>query len=144
MTTPLHTLYAYVDGADLDDVAEILDARFEQFVSSHPWRCGEAWVVNQQHGQETCTHPDDLPLWDLGLNLPLPDPGTEPADWFSDIEAIVCFLMTLNAETHREFVIGICNSRSQITEDLFLVGSVTPDMQELHAMLAGPSQHQEG
>src|SRR5688572_11909584 len=121
----LRTLYAYVDGADLDDVADILDARFHDFVSSHRWVCSGASVVNQRHGLETCTHPDDLPLWDLGLNLPLPDAGSEPPAWFSDVEATARFLGRLHRDTGREFIIGIADSRTHITDDLFFVTSAT-------------------
>jgi hypothetical protein len=74
---PKHTLYAYVDGADLEDVATQLEARFTEFVASRQWIAGVASVINQRHGRDTCTQPGDLPLWDLGLTLQLPDPGTE-------------------------------------------------------------------
>src|SRR5262245_2731354 len=74
---PQHTLYAYVDGADLDGIADALDARFAEFVEGRQWVAGRASVVNQRHGHETCSQPGDLPLWDLGLNLELPHPDRE-------------------------------------------------------------------
>lgn len=132
---PRHTLYAYVDGADLEDVAGILDARFEQFVSSRSWVAGRASVVNQRHGGETCTQPGDLPLWDLGLNLELPDPDTEPPGWFADVEAVARFLGTLYREYGRDFAIGIADAETHITEDLFYVTTDSPDLGELRAII---------
>ena len=69
---PRHILYAYVDGADLDGIANVLDSRFADFVAGRAWIAGHASVVYQNHGDETCSRPGDLPLWDLGLNLELP------------------------------------------------------------------------
>ena len=78
-----HTLFAYVDGSDLDDIADALEARLQAFVEARGWVAGEAWVVNQQlEADASCTEPEDIPCWDLGLNLHLPDPGMEPAGWF--------------------------------------------------------------
>ena len=82
---PRQTLYAYVDGADLEVVAAMLEARFTEFVASRQWVASGASVVNQRHGDETCTQPGDLALWDLGITLQLPDPGAEPPGWFADI-----------------------------------------------------------
>ena len=53
-----------------------MDARFAQFVDGRSWVAGRASVVNQRH-DETGTQPGELPDWDLGLNLELPDPGSE-------------------------------------------------------------------
>jgi len=79
---PRHTLYAYVDGADLHKVASSLESRFTQFVRNRRWAGGYASVVNRRHTKETCTQPGDLPVWDLGLNLELPDADTEAPGWF--------------------------------------------------------------
>src|SRR5262245_24821217 len=69
---PFYTLYAYVDGADLEDIAADLETRFAVFINSRDWWiAGAASVVNQRRGRETTTRPEDLPLWDLGLNLSL-------------------------------------------------------------------------
>src|SRR5262245_63857633 len=108
-----HTLYAYVDGADLEDVADLLDARFAEFVAGRVWVAGHASVVNQRRGEETCTQPGDLPPWDLGLNLELPDPNTEPPGWFADVEAVAQFLGRLHRESGRDFIIGISDAQTR-------------------------------
>lgn len=128
---PRQILYAYVNGADLDDVAATLEERFARFVATRQWICSSASVVNQRRGEETCTQPGDSSLWDLGVNLPLPDAGAEPPDWFADVEAIARHLGRLHRETGREFVIGIAEAETGITEDLFYVSSDTPDLERL-------------
>jgi hypothetical protein len=130
-----HVLYAYVDGADLEDVAEVLDSRFELFVEGREWTIGPATVVNQRHGEETCSASGDLPLWDLGLNLELPDPGAEPPGWFADVQAIAQFLGGLHSECGWEFIIGIADSETGITEDLFNISTAVPDLAKLRAII---------
>jgi len=131
---PQHTLYAYVDGSDFADIADALDARFAQFVNERPWAAGRASVVNQRH-DETVTEPGELPDWDLGLNLELPDPGAEFPGWFADVEAIAVFLATLHQEFGRNFIIGLADRRSGITEDLFDVSTDSPDLGKLRAII---------
>lgn len=132
---PRHTLYAYVDGCDLDAIAATLDARFQEFVDGRKWAFGQPVIVNQRHGPESCSQPDDLPLWDLGLNLPLPDPDTEQPGWFSDVECIAQFLGKLQAEFGRDFIIGVAESEAGIAEDLFGIASEEPDLAKLRSVL---------
>src|SRR2546426_9594514 len=132
---PRHALYAYVDGADLEGVAESLEARFTRFIGSRHWVVGRAWVVNRRHSDETCTQPGDLPLWDLGLNLELPDPGTESPSWFADVEAVARFLGTLHSECGRDFIIGIADAETGITDGLFTVAIDSPDLSKLRALI---------
>ena len=130
-----HNLYAYVDGCDLDGIATTLDTRFEEFVGGRNWAFGQPAIVNQRHGPESCSQPDDLPLWDLGLNLPLPDPDSEQPGWFSDVECIAQFLGKLHAECGRDFIIGVADSKARIAEDLFSVTSEQPDLAKLRSIL---------
>ena len=132
---PRHTLYAYVDGADLEDIAAMLEARFTEFVANRQWVASGASVINQRHDQDTCTQPGDLPLWDLGVALQLPDPGTESSHWFTDIEAVAQFLGTLHRESGRDFIIGIADTESGITDDLFTVSTDSPDLGRLRAVI---------
>ena|SRR5258708_323314 len=131
-----YTLYAYVDGADLEDIAVDLETRFTAFINSRHWWGGDAaWVVNQRYGRETCTRSEDLPLWDLGLNLSVPSPGAEVPVWFRDVEAIARFLGMLRRDCGRDFVIGIANVETGIGNDLFHVTSLLPDMVRLRAIV---------
>jgi hypothetical protein len=132
---PRHTLYAYVDGADLEDVAAMLEARLTEFVASHSWATIGASVVNQRHGEDSCKQPGDLPLWDLGVTLPIPDAGAESPGWFADVEAVAQFLGTLHRECGRDFVIGVADTETGITDDLFTVSTGSPDLGRLRAII---------
>ena len=138
------TLFAYVDGADLEDVAWTLDARFKEFVGSRNWVAGHPSLVNQRHADQTCTQPGDLPLWDLGLNLELPDSDAESPNWFADVEAVVRFLGQLRREFGRSFVIGVAYAHTGITEDLFYVSTDSPDLGKLRAIFAVESSQKLG
>jgi hypothetical protein len=76
-----------------------------------------------------------LPLWDLGLNLQLPDPGTESPGWFADVEAVAQFLGTLHRECGRDFIIGIADMRTGITENLFDLSTDSPDLSKLRVII---------
>jgi len=128
-------LYAYVEGSDLERVADFLDARFQQFVNSRHWTAGHASLVNQRHRDETCTRSEDLPSWDLGLNLELPNPGAEPPGWFADVEAVALFLGKLHGESGRNFVIGISDTKTGITDDLFAISTHLPDLDKLRSII---------
>ena len=78
---PRHTLFAYVDGSDLHGIATELESQLAQFVAHTGWTWGQPWVVNQKREDDPSLGPDDLPDWELGLNMELPEPGTEPAGW---------------------------------------------------------------
>ncbi|MFO1513260.1 MAG: hypothetical protein U1F83_10170 [Verrucomicrobiota bacterium] len=132
---PRHILYAYVDGADLEDVAEFLHACFAEFVASRDWIAGHASIVNQRHGRETCTQPENVPGWDLGVNLELPNPGVEPQGWFADIEAVARFLGKLHKKCNRDFIVGIKDTQSRISDDLFVVSTDSPDIDKLRAII---------
>ena len=88
---PKHTLYAYVDSSELHAVASMLDDEFSSFVSSRSWS-RRTQRVNQKHPPGQCDGPNDIPLWDIGLNHDLPDPGEETEGWFDEVEAIAHFL----------------------------------------------------
>jgi hypothetical protein len=84
---------------------------------------------------ETSTQPGDLADWDLGLNIQLPEPNAEPSGWFGDIEAIAQFLGGLHRELGRDFVIGINDAQTGITEDLFYVSTTLPNVERLRLIL---------
>jgi hypothetical protein len=132
---PRHTLYAYADGADLAEVAAALEQRLSSFVEGRKWACGKAWFVNQRSGDETCSRPGDIPLWDMGLNLELPDPGSEPRGWFADVEAIARFLGRLRGDYGRDFVIGIADAQSGVRVDLFGISDTSPDLAKLRSVI---------
>jgi len=131
-----HTLYAYVEGSDLHEVAELLSERFAEFVASRDWICPDAWTVDQHQGDDDPSlRPGDLPHWELGINVELPDPGQERRGWFGDIEAIALFLGALPKATGRGFVVGIADSTTGVADDLFFVRSADPDLNRLRQII---------
>lgn len=132
---PRHTFYAYVDGCDLDAIAPAVEARLNAFVVSHQWISGEPWVVNQRRHGATRTHSSDLEEWDLGLNLELPDVGAEQQGWFTYVERIAQFLAGLHTEFGRDFVIGISDATTSISEDLFDISTPQADLDMLRRVI---------
>jgi len=129
------TLYAYVDGSDLHEVADLLLDRLRAFVESDGWLVRKPSVVNQRRTDDPTLGPEDFPDWELGLNLELPKRGDEPPGWFSDVEKIARFLGELHSTTGRDFVIGIGGGGPGFSEDLFFVRSASPDVGWLKSAL---------
>jgi hypothetical protein len=130
-----HTLYAYVDGSDLDEVADDIESRVTQFVRETGWRHANPRLVNQRRKNDPTLGPDDLPDWELGLNVELPDAPGEAHGWFQDVESIARFLADLHAITGRDFVIGIGDNERGVSEDLFFVNDATPDLSLLRQIV---------
>ena len=130
-----HTLYAYVDGSDLDEVADEIQMSLEALVGSTTWAFVPPRIVNQKHVRDESYRPEDLTDWDLGLNLDLPEQGAEPAGWFQDIEQVARVVGQVVSRSGREFVIGISDSSTGVTEDLFHVENDEPDLARLRAII---------
>jgi hypothetical protein len=130
-----HTLYAYAEGRDLHDVAAEIEARVDGFIRDNRWRYGKPWLVNQRRPEDPTSHPGDVPEWDLGLNLELPDPPQEPEGWFDDVERIATFFADLRSATGRDFVIGIGDKERGVSEDLFSIDNDAPDLHMLRRMI---------
>ncbi|MEQ9727006.1 hypothetical protein ABRP29_15325 [Pseudomonas sp. WHRI 8822A] len=65
----MNQLYIYVDGSDLEDVVVDLVSALQGFAGH--WANGAAQLVNQQQPRTPDLLLDDLPQWDVGLNLPV-------------------------------------------------------------------------
>lgn len=132
------TLYAYVDGSDLDEVAEALEDEFRVLAEEPGWVCGRPTVVNQKTPVANA-RAGDLPYdWDLGLNLVLPELDEADSGWFADVQRIALHLAKLHSAYDRDFVIGLADSATGISEDVFFVDSAEPDLGLLRGSL-GPS-----
>jgi hypothetical protein len=125
------TLYAYVDGSDLHEVAAEIEALLDEYVAQANWVLARPKLVNQIHELDESYRPGDLPDWDLGLNLDLPPPGSEPLGWFQDIEQIARLVGQVATHTGREFIIGVGDSDTGVTEDLFYVQDNELDLEGL-------------
>ena len=132
---PRHTLYAYVCGSDLNNIETDVLSRFDSFISNREWVCKQPHSVNQRHPADPSLKAGDRPDWDLGLNMPLPDPGHEQPGWYSDVVAIAEFLAAIAGETPREFVIGIHDGQAGTAEDLHYIKSADPALDRLRAII---------
>lgn len=130
-----HTLFAYVDGADLHEVAGLLQERMSHFVAGHDWAFALPALVNRRHSPAPEDGPDDLPLWELGLTIPLPMVGMDATDALLDISAILRFLAEQHVHTGRNFVIGLHDGITGLAEDLCYVSSSYPPLEELRQYL---------
>jgi len=129
-----HTLYAYVDGSDLDDVVAGIEKELVELAAAPVWVLSRPLVVNQK-AKGIDSRSGDLPDWDLGINMALPNPGQEQNDWFADIELVVARLVHLRSQFGRDFVIGIADNATGSADDLFYVESDAPDLVRLRAVV---------
>jgi hypothetical protein len=120
-----HTLYAYVEGKELHEVAGLVVQRVMFFIRKTRWRYGKPRLVDQERSDQ----------FELGLNYDLPDSPQEPSGWFDDIERIALFCAELRTATGRNFVIGVGDNTSGVTEDLFHIESGNPDLQRLREII---------
>jgi hypothetical protein len=134
---PPHTLYAYVAGNDIHEVAIGVRRELEAFVGSVRWT-RPTWVVDHVHPRTPAMSPDDLPDWDLGLNHELPACGSTADGWFADIAQIVVKRNELAAETGREFVLGLVDCDTGLGEDVCSFDGQGIDMLQLRAILGAP------
>ncbi len=88
-------------------------------------------MVNERYKRTPDVKEGDLPAWELGILVPMPEVGKEPIGWFVDIERIVLALGRLHAETGRDFVVGLVDNKRHFSEDLFTVDSERPSLEEL-------------
>jgi len=135
MESPSFTLYAFVEGADLDEVEASVERSLQDLVKEGDWRWKTPELVNQRYERTPDMKEGDLPTWELGVLVPLPEVGEEPVGWFVDIERIVLALGRLHAETGRDFVVGLVDNKRHYSEDIFTVDSERPSLEGLRAIV---------
>ena len=138
MTSGKDTIFFYVNGSDLHEVAGVLRARLRAFVHGRTW-VGDAWFVDDVHEEDPSLKPGDLPDWNLGINIAFENPPQDrPPSWFEDVAATIRFLQTLARETGRSFVIGGSFEGSEVAEDLFEVEAESEiDLERVRFHLGG-------
>jgi hypothetical protein len=135
-----HTLFAYVQGTDLENVVDAIEPKLDALVAGRKWISKDVWVVNQRVPAVPGATEGTAPEWDLGLNVALAAKRTRPANWIDDAVAIATSFAAIHRETGRDFVIGIHDSKTNTTKDLFFVDGASPDLEKLRAALAtGPA-----
>jgi hypothetical protein len=105
-------LYIRVDGSDLAECEEILMAEFNSLAVS--LSILEPELVNAQHPKTLDMSAQDLPDWEIGLNLNLEKITKNHA-----IE-LASSLQQIAVKTKREFVVGLTNDLG-ISEDIVFI-----------------------
>lgn len=130
-----YTLYAYVDGSDLKDTAEFFGTRFNTFINNRQWISPRVVFVDQIRDDQDDSPRATIPLWELGLNIDLAERNQRNPKWYDDITAIVEFLIELQKETGRDFVIGRGDNETGFSEDYLFITSVNQNTEDLKEFL---------
>jgi hypothetical protein len=123
----MHRIHVYVDGFDLEEVESELLRSFQQFAGG--WNLGAIAVINDRSERTPDLGPNDLPTWNLGLNLVFEKIPK------SAVEELLAFIRALSKRTGREFVIGDWDPVRNISEAWCFVGS-TEDRSHVEFLLA--------
>lgn len=119
-------IYAYFLGNDFSSFADRFVERANQFIQSRSWICPAIWAVNQRGVTS-----DGVNEWDLGLNLDLPDPYSEPPGWFTDVEEIVIFCIACRMEFRHDLEIGISDNERRYSEFIIEITDEPPNLDYL-------------
>lgn len=133
MTRPV--LYVYLDGC-APSVAGRIAAELERAVSVSKWVLAAPAIVNEVGSCGATSGHRDLPPWDVGLELALPETGSEPCGWFRDVERFARMTGEVVSRTGCYFVIGIAECDAAVWEDLFVVDTATPDIDAFAAAVS--------
>ena len=83
-----HTLFAYVDGAYLHEIADSLENRLDAYAREGDWRVAAPLVVNRR-GTDDGLRAGDLPSRDLGLTSRFLTSGKSPVDGLPTSSALL-------------------------------------------------------
>ena len=122
--------FAYVEGSDLEDLEDVLCEAFEAFIHR---QLPQAWLVNNRHEDDDTLRSGDLADWELGLNFVLTDDAEVDLD---RIEAVARFLNTLARRCNREFVLGLGDDETRVSEDIVYIGAEPTDIGALRRAFA--------
>ena len=120
------TLYALVDGFDLDAVDGVLRSGFENIIAE--LRLQNACILNERHPPSKGDRPDDIPEWNLGILVPCEDMRVESLD------SLLLMLEQLSRQTGRDFVLGV-QFPNRPTEDIMHVSWGSALSENLRAAL---------
>ncbi|SEG73487.1 hypothetical protein [Halopseudomonas aestusnigri] len=105
-------LYIYVDGSDLEEIAEQIESSLVEWLASNNI---DAKVINHQHERTPDLSLEDLAGWDLGLNIGLGQINSLPE--------LLDQIYSLGLKHNRDFVVGCYSEGSGISEDISFFGA---------------------
>ena len=106
-------IFIYVDGSDLSEVVDRIQRRLITWKDETPV---DVTIVNDLHPRTPDLDPDDLPDWNLGLNL------DQKILTLDILKSAVRFLYDVGLETERDFVIGYFDASTGMSEDIAFFG----------------------
>lgn len=118
-------VFLYVDGSDLEAIAEDLSRELKTVVGRRKDRMR---VINHRSKRTADLRPEDLPDWRLGLNLDRTDKLR------ADLRAAVEAVAALASKYRREFVVGYFDADSGISEDVAFLKNATTAKQAMVAL----------
>jgi hypothetical protein len=135
--------YIYVDGYDLDDVAESIKKRLAEVAGLFP----KLRVIDDRFERTPDLHSEDLPVWNLGLNFDLDVPSA------SFVRPVLERVRALSRESGRVFAVGYYDRASRVDEDIGFV-EADSDLDDIARILellsgngepsAGPNERERG
>lgn len=136
-----HILLAYVDGCDLHDVAPLLRNRFQEFISRHLWSADEVMFVDQVRHDDPSLGLEDLPDWELGLNIGLAYLSQNRTGFSADFAAVIAFLQHLHQESGRDFVLEVGSRETGFSHNITFVDAKPINVPALEAIVERYATH---
>ena len=100
-------IYIYVEGSDLDDVANPIECELTEWLKKSEI---EAKIINQKYERDPDMLPEDLTDWDLGLNFKFTD--------LIILKIITDFVYSLGIKYNRTFILGYFSDERGISQDI--------------------------
>ena len=110
-------LYIYVDGSDVEDIAEPLISDILEWKTQYKLSVS---IINDKFEKTPDMIPEDLPDWHLGLNI------NKTALSIGLLTTVVSHLSDLAIKYKRDFVIGYYDKNSEASEDILFFGYESP------------------
>jgi hypothetical protein len=114
-------IYLYIDGSDLDDVAEPVAAALTQWIGE----ANDKITLVNHRADETTVKPYQQPAWDLGINLTIKSKV--------ELKEPLAFLYGIAKQYKQDFVVGIFDPQTDQREDVCYFGNEEgrPDLYEI-------------
>jgi hypothetical protein len=129
-------LYVYLDESEPNGAGGRVAAELERAVSVSAWTLAAPAIVNDVGSRGDASRHRDLPPWDVGLTLALPESGCEPCEWFRDVERFARITGEVVSRTGCHFVLGVAEYDAGLWQDLFVIDTPAPDVVVLAAAVS--------
>lgn len=131
----MDVLYFYIEGSNLEEVESDVMATFAPFCSAG---YGRIWLVNDRSERTQDLRPEDLPDWNLGINVKIDHVRED------ELAGVVEASAWLAESLGRSVIVGAGSTVSALAEDWFSIDGNDAEtaMAELFGHLRGSPQKQ--